>query len=191
MSAADTLTDWALAVPLPSGSKAIGRAAVRLVLVALAQHADADGIAYPAAETLADAIEGMARRDVRNALHVLESEGLIEPAASRKRNRSIRWRLLTEARDNSGRHLTAWALAVPLPSGSRAIGRAAVRLVLVALAQHADADGIAGPSAAVLADCIDGMSTRDARNALTALDAADIIEPEELARPGRATRWRI
>ena len=88
---ADDWLWWALAVPLPEPPRTIGRHALRLVLVALAAHAGPDCLSWPAAQTLADAVAGLSRRDVRNALEVLE-EGAIIARAGRK-GRATCWRL--------------------------------------------------------------------------------------------------
>ncbi|WP_395659146.1 helix-turn-helix domain-containing protein [Nocardioides sp.] len=70
------LVRWANAAEV-RGTRQVGRHAVARVLVQLAVHADSSGIAWPSQETLASEISGVTRRDVRNALAVLESEGLI------------------------------------------------------------------------------------------------------------------
>ena len=88
------ITRWALGVPLPAApSRAIGAGHVGRVLVALAQYANADGVAFPAAQTLADDVSGMTRRDVRNALDVLADAGIIEHAEQPRPGRVVRWRL--------------------------------------------------------------------------------------------------
>ncbi|WP_369045155.1 helix-turn-helix domain-containing protein [Sinomonas sp. P10A9] len=81
-----------------------------------------------------------------------------------------------------------WALAADLPS-SRAIGQHAVGRVLVALAVYANRDGIAWPSTYTLADDVSGLSRRDVRNALEALEASGVIS--KAGKAGRATRWHL
>jgi hypothetical protein len=81
-----------------------------------------------------------------------------------------------------------WALAADLPS-NRSIGQHAVGRVLVALATYANRDGIAWPSTYTLADDVSGLSRRDIRNALEALDDAGVIT--KAGKAGRATRWRL
>lgn len=85
---------WALAAPLPDGSRAIGRHAIGRVLVALALHADGAGVCWPSAETIAREVSGLSRRDVRNALDALQAAGLIECDGGHGRGRVRRWRLL-------------------------------------------------------------------------------------------------
>lgn len=88
------LVRWANAADAPS-DRSIGRNAVARVLVQLAAHATADGDAWPSQRTLADEISGLARRDVQNALELLEQAELI------KRNgnvgRATRYRLAISA----------------------------------------------------------------------------------------------
>lgn len=63
----------------------------RFVLVALADHADADGISFPSQETLADET-GMQRSAVRKALTALEAARLIQvldPGGPRKSARYL------------------------------------------------------------------------------------------------------
>lgn len=86
--------------------------------------------------------------------------------------------------------LTQWALTVPLPS-TRSIGVHATRLLLVALVQHANRDGIAWPSPQTLASEVAGMTRRHAREALAVMEANGVIRPAEPKRPGRATRWQV
>ena len=88
------ITRWALRVPLPAApSRAIGAGHVGRILVALVQYANADGIAFPAAQTLADDVSGMTRRGVRNALDALVDAGIIEYAEPPRQGRVARWRL--------------------------------------------------------------------------------------------------
>lgn len=88
---ADDWLAWALAVPLPEPPRSIGRHAVRLALVALVSHAGHDCLSWPATQTLADEIHGLTRRDVRNALEVLEAGAVIARAG--RKGRAICWRL--------------------------------------------------------------------------------------------------
>jgi hypothetical protein len=67
---------WALGVTLAEVPRSIGVANVKLVLVCLANHASADGKAFPSQGTVAAEV-GIARRDVQNALTVLEDAGHI------------------------------------------------------------------------------------------------------------------
>uniref|UniRef100_UPI0028E79051 helix-turn-helix domain-containing protein n=1 Tax=Microbacterium aurum TaxID=36805 RepID=UPI0028E79051 len=85
----DELTAWALRVPVV-GTRQIGEASTKLVLIALCQYANADRAAWPSAQTLADDL-GSTRRDVRNALAALEAAGLIAAVAG---GRSKRWQIL-------------------------------------------------------------------------------------------------
>ena len=83
---------WALLVPIkyPAG---IGEHMVKLVLVAPTEYANRDQTAWPGARTLADDVSGLHRRDVTNALEVLEKlNGLI--ARDGKRGRAIVWRFV-------------------------------------------------------------------------------------------------
>lgn len=91
MASLDDWLDWALLVPIPGRVGSIGQSSTRLVLVALSMHADAEGYAFPSAQTLADKIQGMHRRDVRNGLDVLETSGVICRAG--KVGRAVRWQL--------------------------------------------------------------------------------------------------
>lgn len=86
--------------------------------------------------------------------------------------------------------LTQWALTVPVPS-TRSIGAHATRLLLIALVQHANREGIAWPSPQTLASEVAGMTRRHAREALAVMESTGVIQPAEPKRPGRATRWRI
>ncbi|MFJ4173460.1 helix-turn-helix domain-containing protein [Microbacterium sp. NPDC089696] len=70
------LTRWALAQDCPS-TKAIGSHAVNRVLVALAQYANERGECWPSRSTLTRDLAGMAQRDVQNALHALETAGIV------------------------------------------------------------------------------------------------------------------
>ena len=85
------VVEWALSRSIPS-SKHVGSDRSRCVLVALATHVSGDGLSWPSAQTLANEIDGLSRRDVRNAEDVLVAAGLIS-AIDRRRGRSIRWRL--------------------------------------------------------------------------------------------------
>jgi hypothetical protein len=76
---------WALRAPIADVPASIGVAKVRLVLVCLANHADREGLAFPSQHTVADEIDGCARRDVQNALSVLEKARLIARDGSKGR----------------------------------------------------------------------------------------------------------
>ncbi|KAA9135741.1 helix-turn-helix domain-containing protein [Microbacterium caowuchunii] len=89
----DDLLWWALSTALPAGRSNVGTDRAIRVLVALALHADVDGIAWPSAQTLADRLPGLHRRDVRNALDALEGAGHISRVAGPDRRRSVTWRL--------------------------------------------------------------------------------------------------
>jgi hypothetical protein len=111
----DDLIRWALAADLPS-SKAIGRHAVGRVLVALVAYANRDGIAWPSTYTLEGDISGISRRDIRNALDLLEESGLIANVG--KAGRSIRWKLSAgypaqsddaEPQEQAGEQAGEWA----------------------------------------------------------------------------------
>jgi hypothetical protein len=91
MPSTDDWMEWALSTPIPSRAVSIGQSSTRLILVALALHANAEGFAFPSAQTIADKINGMHRRDVRNALEVLEAGGVIARAG--KVGRAVRWHL--------------------------------------------------------------------------------------------------
>ncbi|WP_341359070.1 helix-turn-helix domain-containing protein [Georgenia sp. M64] len=91
MRQSDTLLAWALAADLPS-TRQIGPHAVGRVLAALTLYADAQGIAWPSAQTLAGDVSGLSRRDVRNALDALAAAGLIAVAEAAP-GRVTRWRL--------------------------------------------------------------------------------------------------
>lgn len=82
---------WALASELPEVPASIGAAKLRLALVAMANHANADGIAFPSQQTLATEISGFARRDIQNALSVLEGGGHLIRVG--KQGRSIKYRM--------------------------------------------------------------------------------------------------
>lgn len=92
MSGDRDLVRWALAAPIAS-TRHIGADKVRLVLTALATHANADCLAWPSAKTLAAEVHGLAVRDVRNALATLEVAELIERVAGGQ-GRVGRYRLL-------------------------------------------------------------------------------------------------
>lgn len=91
----DDLVWWAVgaSVPIPSGFR-IGPDRCARVLAVLALHANVDGYAWPSAETIAATIPGLHRRDVRDALAVLENGGFISrvPDPPVKR-RSVTWLL--------------------------------------------------------------------------------------------------
>jgi hypothetical protein len=87
----DELTRWALAVPIEARTKQAGRHLQRLVLVALVQHANAHGEAFPGAQTLSEEIAGVDRRSVRAALEQLEGQGLI--ARCGRAGRAVRYRV--------------------------------------------------------------------------------------------------
>lgn len=84
---------WALKAKITDVPASIGVAKVQLVLTCLAAYADRDGLAFPAQQTIADEIYGLARRDVRNALAVLEKAGLIVPSNSKRRGRVTEYQL--------------------------------------------------------------------------------------------------
>ncbi|GAB2736752.1 hypothetical protein [Sinomonas soli] len=95
--AGDSILDpvqWALAVDSPS-SRQIGSANVKLVLVALACHADRCWMAFPSAQALTDDLGGQIdRRDVQKALRLLEDAALIRNVGRGGRTgRVIKWRL--------------------------------------------------------------------------------------------------
>lgn len=100
----DDLTRWALQSHV-EGTRQIGTWAIKCVLVALSQYANADLMAWPSADRLADDVAAT-RRDVRNALAALEHSGIIA-RAEKNPGRSVRWhlagypahRLGTERRD--------------------------------------------------------------------------------------------
>ena len=83
---------WALSVPIPT-SRHIGHQSTRCVLVAVASHVNSRGQAYPSAQTLADEIEGLTRRDVRNGLDVLERVRLLVPVVEKRQGRPTVWYL--------------------------------------------------------------------------------------------------
>lgn len=91
----DDLVWWAVgaSVPIPSRYR-IGPDRCARVLIVLALHANVDGHAWPSADTIASTIPGLHRRDVRDALAVLEAGGFIsrieEPHVKR---RSVTWLL--------------------------------------------------------------------------------------------------
>lgn len=86
--------------------------------------------------------------------------------------------------------LVMWALQQH-PTGTKQIGGHAIGRALVALSTFANSDAIAWPSVGTLAGLIGGMTERDVRNALDALQQQAVIEPESPPRPGRVTRWRL
>lgn len=63
------------------------------MLVALVQYAK-HGIAFPSVATLSEDIGGMHKRDIENALAVLEAARIIEPAEPKRQGRTTRWRVL-------------------------------------------------------------------------------------------------
>lgn len=87
------LVRWANASDVPS-TRQIGRHPVARVLVQLAAHANRECDAWPSAQTLADQISGLSRWDVRNALTVLETAGLIK--RNGLRGRAVVWRLVID-----------------------------------------------------------------------------------------------
>ncbi|WP_260981287.1 helix-turn-helix domain-containing protein [Curtobacterium pusillum] len=72
----------------------MGSDRARCVLIALAQYADPEGYAFPSAETIAHDVAGVQRRNVRDALELLASAGVIERVAAPRR--SVTWRLRTD-----------------------------------------------------------------------------------------------
>ncbi|MFF2632905.1 helix-turn-helix domain-containing protein [Microbacterium sp. NPDC058021] len=91
----DGLVRWALGAELTERSPSVGPDRASRVLVALALHADPTGVAWPSAATLASMLGGLQRRDVRNALELLEANRLIERVATAPTaRRSITWRIL-------------------------------------------------------------------------------------------------
>jgi hypothetical protein len=86
----DELRRAAMRAPIktPPG---VGEYMVRLVLLALVEYVNRDGAAWPGAQTLADDVDGLSRWHVRDALAVLEANGLI--ARDGKHGRSVVWRL--------------------------------------------------------------------------------------------------
>ena len=80
---------WALAVDLPHTPKAIGEKAVRLVLVCLANHANTKGLAWPSRSTIASEVNGLAPRDVQNALALLEEGKCLTRVESGKGKRTV------------------------------------------------------------------------------------------------------
>lgn len=86
----DELIWWALAAEIPP-SRHIGADRARVVLITLVMHANANGVAWPAASTIAKAI-GLSRWDVRNAFDALEAAGLIERVAEHV-SRSAAWHM--------------------------------------------------------------------------------------------------
>ncbi|MEC3853462.1 helix-turn-helix domain-containing protein [Paenarthrobacter ureafaciens] len=87
---------WALRVTITDVPASIGVAKVRLVLVCLANHADREGLAFPSQHTVAGEIDGCARRDVQNALSVLEKAGLIARNGSKGRATAYRLQYVEE-----------------------------------------------------------------------------------------------
>lgn len=84
----DLLIRWACQ-QYPAGNRSIGSHAVARVLVTLASFAGPDGSAWPSADTIAENTGGMSRRQVREALEILEAEGYIRAAG--RRSRAKRW----------------------------------------------------------------------------------------------------
>ncbi|MCR2784073.1 MULTISPECIES: helix-turn-helix domain-containing protein [unclassified Microbacterium] len=84
--------------------------------------------------------------------------------------------------------LTRWALSATV-SGNRQVGAWASKCVLIALCQYANQDLEAWPSADSIAADV-GMTRRDARNALDALEHNRLIERAS-RQVGRSTRWVI
>lgn len=80
---------WALLADLPPVPRAIGEKAVRLVLVCLANHANTKGLAWPSRSTIASEINGLAPRDVQNALGVLEKGRCLTRVESGKGKRTV------------------------------------------------------------------------------------------------------
>jgi len=67
-------------VKVPAANRHVGEATMRLVLLVLADHANADGTAHPSQETIA--VEaGLLRRTVRHAPELLAFGGLIAKIA--------------------------------------------------------------------------------------------------------------
>lgn len=87
----DDLVWWAVgaSVPIPSRYR-IGPDRCARVLAVLALHANVDGHAWPSADTIAATIPGLHRRDVRDALAVLEHGGFISRVTdSQVKRRSV------------------------------------------------------------------------------------------------------
>ncbi len=88
----------------------------------------------------------------------------------------------------AGQEFTRWALGVSLPS-SRNVGSDRARCVLIALAQYADHDGYAFPSAETIANDVAGLGRRTVRDAFELLSSAGAIE--RVPNPRRSTTWRL
>lgn len=84
----EDLREWAFAIPIES-TRQVGADRARLVLLKLVEYAAGDGLAYPSAQTLADGVSGLTRRDVRNAFDALEAQGLIDRITAPRR--SVTW----------------------------------------------------------------------------------------------------
>ena len=89
MAEVHDLVRWANAADI-QGTRQIGAHAIVRVLVGLACHADRDGGTFVSAQRLADEITNLSRRDVRNALDVLEAGGHIERTGHRGRTTTYR-----------------------------------------------------------------------------------------------------
>lgn len=103
-----------------SSTKQVGSDRARLVLLRLVEYAAGDGLAYPSAQTLADGIAGLTRRDVRNAFDALEGQGLIERVPSQRK--SVTWRVVVAgdlAGDLAG-HVAGDLAGMPATNGSEA-----------------------------------------------------------------------
>lgn len=85
----EDLVWWALTLRIPDTDARIGSDRLSRTLAVLAAYANADGVAWPSAERLAQDL-GIDRRTVRGALAALESAGLISRVPV-QRTRSTAW----------------------------------------------------------------------------------------------------
>jgi len=86
------LESWALSVPIAS-TKQISSARARLVLLVLCDHVNNRGIAWPSVKTIAERLQELAPRDVRNAFDALEASGVISRAGNQAARQAVHWRI--------------------------------------------------------------------------------------------------
>lgn len=94
---------WALHVPIPVGTDVgVGRYVIRLVLVALAMHANEHDEAWPSYRTLGrELADPLTDREVRHAIRHLREAKLIEHVGS-VGNGVNKWHLRREDGDTEG-----------------------------------------------------------------------------------------